>query len=268
MLLLKRLRRTQRGMTLVEVVIALGIFALALGGVLAALLQSRRLTEGSIAQNTALIIVQGYLEQMKKMEIKDLLGSAYASSPTDTNGKPSFYTAASYKIPTIRGPDTTTSTTASIADSLTVVPLAQGSSAPPTLSSITPGTTPTGAVDNLRNFDMAKDYTATQMSTSDTTATGTTVATQTWTAVWPGATSYPPYTNTDGTTNPNVSSTVGATDLKLNLWIWVKDLTASTPNATYVYGITIIYTYQYRDGARTRYVMGSIRNIRSLVPTL
>ncbi len=255
-------------MSLVEVVTALGILAFTLGGVLGALLQSRRMTEGSVAQNTALTIVQGYLEQLKKMELKDLLGSANATLPIDGNGNPTFYTAGSYKVPTIRGPDTNVATTASIADALTVVPLAQGSSAPPLPSSITPGTTPTGAVDNLRNFDMAKDYTATEMSTTDTTTVGTEATTQTWTAAWPGATSYPPYTNIDGSTNTTVSTTVGATDLRLNLWVWIKDLGGSTTNAANVYGITIIYTYQYRDGARTKYVMGSIRNIRSLVPTL
>lgn len=252
-------------MTLVEVVTALGIFAMMLGGMLAALMQSRRLTEGSVAQNTALIIVQGYLEQMKKMEMKDLLGSALCSSQLDANGNPSFYTGGNYAVPTIRGADTSTSTTASVADSLTVIPLAQGSSYPPSVSSLTAGVTPSGVVDNLRNFDMAKDTSATQMSSSDTSATTGTI---TWTSAWPQASTYPPYTNADGTSNVNVSSTVGATDLKLNLWVWVKDLGGSTTNASNVFGITIIYTYQFKDGGRTKYVMGSVRSIRSEVPTL
>ena len=40
-------RRGARGMTLIEIVLALSILALSLGGILAALLQSRRLTEAA-----------------------------------------------------------------------------------------------------------------------------------------------------------------------------------------------------------------------------
>jgi len=214
---------------------ALSILALSLGGILAALLQSRRLTEGSVIQNSAMTVVQGYVEQIKNMELKDVVN---ANKDPAAGGVPNL--GASFKIPT-RFKEPPASGADDGAD-----PLWTTAGAPPDLATLTPGVTPNNVVDNLKDFP------------DNTGATGTALA---WATVWPGARSYP-------TIDPNVkTSTPYATDLHLNIWVWVQDLTATTPNATLVYGITMIYTWQYQDGSKTRYIMGTVRTIRSAVPT-
>lgn len=221
-------------MTLAEVMVALAVLTLALGGILATLLQSRRLTERSVTQNSALTIVQGYIEQMKNMELVQVTGGQ------DLKGNP-VLVPASHAIPTLL-------------DSTTPDGLLTSAGTPPALNTITPGITPEGIVDNLRALDTAKDYSATSSTSTDTSGTGTTQST-TWSAIWPKARTFP-------------SARVGLTDLKLNLWVWVSDLSnTSTAQAQRVFGITIIYTWQYRDGARTQYAIGSVRTIRSVVPT-
>jgi len=62
-------------MTLVEVAVAMLILSMVIVILLGSLLQSRRLTEASIYQNTANIILQGYIEQMKNMEVAELTAS-------------------------------------------------------------------------------------------------------------------------------------------------------------------------------------------------
>ena len=205
------------------------------------------LTEGSVYQNTALTIVQGYLEQMKNMSINSLI------NPDPSTGSPRLTT--SFSIPALFS-DTTSD---SIQTSTGAVAL---------LSSITPGVTPSGTgigiVDNLRGFDMAKDPSATAETSTDTTA-GATTAQISWTTAWPSAIAANYAT---ATSNGVVSTTTGKNDLHLNLWVWVKDLSGSTTaNAKQVYGITIIYTWQYLDGGRIRYAIGSVSNIRSIVPS-
>ncbi len=59
-------------MSLLEVMSGMAILSMVSLGILAALLQSRRLTEGSIYQNTAVTAAQGYIEQMKNMEFDEL----------------------------------------------------------------------------------------------------------------------------------------------------------------------------------------------------
>jgi len=52
-------RSRRAAMTLVEVVVAVGVLALMLGGILSSLVQMRRQAAASVAQNSALTIVQG-----------------------------------------------------------------------------------------------------------------------------------------------------------------------------------------------------------------
>jgi Tfp pilus assembly protein PilV len=219
------------GMTLTEVMIALCVLALAMGGTFAALMQSRRLTEGSIGQNSALTIVQGYVEQMKNMELTELVGGS------DGKGNPVLNTA-SYSIPTRL-------------DESHTDPLLTSTGSPPALSSITPGVTPSGVVDNLKNVDMIRDSSSTSSYSADTTGAATTVQVP-WNTAWPGASTFP-------------AGNVGATDLKINIWVWVSDL--STSAAQRVYGVTLIYTSQYTDGGKVKYQLGTVRTIRSVVPT-
>ena len=222
-------------MTLVEILVALAVLALAAGGIFATLLQSRRLTEGSVVQNSALTIVQGYVEQIKNMELVQVVGGS------DTKGNPSV-NPASFAIPTRR-------------DSTTIDALQTSTGTPPLLSEITPGITPRGVVDNLRAFDTAKDATASDGTSSDSTTEATAKKVR-WTDVWPGARNYP------------AETTIGATDLKLNIWVWVADLSGTTtPQAQKAFGITLIYTWQFLDGGQPKYIVGTVRTIRSTVPT-
>jgi prepilin-type N-terminal cleavage/methylation domain-containing protein len=181
---------TPAGFTLVEIMMASVVMSIVLGGLLSMIMQSRRLTESSIVQNSAVNIVQGYLEQMKSMD--------YASVTLS--------------------PATGTATIATQLNESATDPLTLSNGTPPTtLPAI--GTTPTGAVDNVKSI----------------------------------AIRYP-------TVNPNDT-------LSLNLWIWVVDLTGSSTYVTNAKSITMIYTYTFRDGGRLRQTRGTIRSIRSVVPT-
>jgi len=64
--------------------------------------------------------------------------------------------------------------------------------------------------------------------------------------------------------NPAVNP---ADTLNLNIWLWVQDLTGTATDVTNSKAITMIYTYQFRDGGRVRSFRGSIRTIRSVVPS-
>lgn len=188
-------------MSLFEVCIAIGVLTLLLAGILAALLQSRRLTEGSIYQNSALTIVQGYLEQVKNME--------FASLP--------YYDKSGNLVP---GSGSSSTEVTTRIDEATTDPLLISSGSPPDLASITPGGSgPTGTVNN----DKIIDINQTPTSTND--------------------------------------------DLRLRLWVWIQDISDGTVDATEVRAITIIYHYRLTDGTRSRWFVGSVRNIRSAVPT-
>ena len=167
-------------MTLVEVVVALGVFALLLTGILAVLLQTRRLSSASVAQNCALIIVQGYIEQIKNLPLKDFVNA----SSTDPLNNPQL--TSSFALPTLKDPtdtDIVLSTTPSTVD-------------PTTLTGGTAGVTPTGAVDNLQSFTL-----------DSSTTTGTT----TWASIWPNASNYP--TTTPGKGDLHMNLWVLITDL-------------------------------------------------------
>ena len=184
--------------TLIEVLISSLVLAILSGGILSMIIQSRRLTEGSIVQNSVVTIMQGYIEQAKSMEYS-LLAPSLPSAPS-----------INPTIPTVL-------------DQATPDPLTLSWGAPPTtLPAI--GTTPTGAVTNTKTIAIKNPA-----------------------------------------VNPNDSIT-------LTIWIWVQDLTAipnniSGSNAITSKAITIIYTYQFRDGGRTRSTRNSIRTIRSVVPS-
>ena len=240
----RRRRQSDAGMTLVEIGLAMAILAMVLGGVLAALIQSRRLTEGSVSQNSAMTIVQGYVEQIKNMDLKDVVNSGTdPASGGVASLTSSFFIPTRYKDPPTSGSD----------DGLDSLQTSTG--LPPSLSQLTPGVTPavnpatgTGVIkDNLKDFS--------DLSGASGSAT-------TWANAWPGRQNDPDSTQV---TAPTLTPYPG--DLHLNMWVWVQDLTGSTPNAALVYGITVIYTWQYRDGSRIRYIMGTVRTIRSAVPT-
>lgn len=183
----------RRAFTLVEILVASVVFTIACIGILSMILQSRRLTEGSIVQNSVITVMQGYIEQMKNMEYGLLavsLPAAPATNPT---------------IPTAL-------------DEATPDPLTLSWGSPPTAMPAI-GTTPAGAVNNTKTITIKNPA-----------------------------------------VNPNDT-------LTLTVWVWVQDLTDLSLGVGGNKAITIIYTYQFRDGARLKSFRGSLRTIRSVVPS-
>ena len=232
-------RRRDRGraMTLVEVMFAVGVLTLVIGGLLATFMQSRRLTEGSVYQNAALTIVQGYIEQMKNMDIGQLVGGY------DAAGNPQLNTG-SFSIPVYY-------------DDLTLDALQTSTGTPPSITAVNSGVTPTGGavVDNLKTFDMTKDLDASNMSNVDDLNYAMT-AQVTWPSVWPGAQNYPVAT-----------VRAGKNDLHLNVWVWIKDESVASQRSSKIYSITLIYSWAYTDGGRVKYMSDVVRTLRSAVMT-
>jgi len=233
-------------MTLMEVVMALSIMAVVMAGILATFMQTRRLASASIAQNCAITIVQGYIEQLKGLPLKDFVNAL----PTDTQNLPNLTT--SYLLPTRKDQTTQVNPADDPPNGLqttpSTVPLAtlMGAMA-------TPGTTPALVVDNLQSFDM-----------DSRGATGTT----TWNLVWPHAnTALTPYPAYDARYPNNTNPTPGKSDLHMNFWVQITDLTPSATPLCKAYGVVIVYTWQYVDGGRVRYAMDSVRTVRSAVQT-
>lgn len=194
-------RRRIRAVTLVEVMIASTVLAVMCGGIISLIIQSRRMTEGSIVQNSIVTVMQGYVEQVKSMEY----GLLAPSPPSLLSPQPTIPTVKSETEP----------------DALT---LSWGT--PPTsLPAI--GTVPTGAVDNVKTIDIRTPL------------------------------------NADGT-----PATLNLSDrIELTVWIWVVDLTDLPNNIGGSKAVTVIYTYKFRDGGRTKSLRGSLRTIRSVVPS-
>jgi type II secretory pathway pseudopilin PulG len=221
-------------MTLVEVITALGVMGIMIAGILAALMQTRRLASASVAQNCALTIVQGYMEQLKNMPLQQFVNS----DPVDTQnnprlGPPLLMAANGFVLPTMKNQSDTTTQLRTTPTSVTLA----------TLTSAAAGVTPTGVVDNLQTFDM------------DLLSSGVTT---TWAAIWPGA-------NT--TLTPYPSTTPKVTDLRMNFWVQISDLTPSSSAKCKAYGFIIVYTWQYVDGGRIKFAKDSVRSIRSAVQT-
>lgn len=186
-------RRGARAFTLVEVLIASVVLSLLSLGVLAMIIQSRRLTEGSIVQNSVVTVMQGYIEQVKSMDYS-LLAPSLPSAP-----------ATPITIPTVL-------------DEVTPDPLTLSWGTPPTTMPAI-GTTPTGAVSNTKTIAIKNPA-----------------------------------------VNPN-------DNLNITIWVWVQDLTDISANVGGSKAVTMIYTYQFRDGGRLRSIRSSLRTIRSVVPS-
>jgi hypothetical protein len=124
-----------RGSTLIEVAMGATIMAVVFGGLAGTFLQSRRLTESSIYMNSALTVVQGYLEQIKSLEFSDLpyyrSGTLYRGIITSTDDK--VYTQLD----------------SDVYDILRISP-----GTPPNASLLVPYATPETAVDNFKTIDI------------------------------------------------------------------------------------------------------------------
>jgi|GEM_PF-1048165 len=62
----------RKGLTLAEVVIGLVVFAILMAAVSSAMVQSQKLSQANIMDNTAFTVAQGYLEQIKSISYSDL----------------------------------------------------------------------------------------------------------------------------------------------------------------------------------------------------
>jgi Tfp pilus assembly protein PilV len=185
-----------------ELMIAVTLLSVGVIAVLGSLLHARRLSEGSIYQNAAVTIVQGYVEQMKNMEFADLpyitsTGTVIAGTGTTSTQVPTRLSA-------------TVSDTLVISTATTI----------PAVSTINASaSTVTGVTDNIKLIDV-------NGTSSDTTD-----------------------------------------DLRLNLRVWIQDVSNTSVSATQVRAITVHYAWQSGTGLNARTYRSSVRTIRSAVPT-
>ncbi len=70
----------KRGFTLIESVVSLGVFTIVCLGVLAVVIQIRRLAENNVYQNTALTMAQGYIEQLRSLPFGELVNVSVAGT--------------------------------------------------------------------------------------------------------------------------------------------------------------------------------------------
>lgn len=183
--------------------IAVTLLSMGVIAVLGSLLHARRLSEGSIYQNAAVTIVQGYVEQMKNMEFADLpyltsTGTVIAGTGTTSTQVP-------------------TRLSATVSDPLVI----STATTIPAVSTINASASSalTGVTDNIKLIDV-------NGTSSDTTD-----------------------------------------DLRLNLRVWVQDVSNPSVSATQVRSITVHYAWQSGTGLNARTYRSSVRTIRSAVPT-
>lgn len=65
----------QSGLSLVEVMIAMVIFTMLALGITGTIIQSQRIAQNNILRNTAYTVVQGYLEQIKTLNVDQIEGA-------------------------------------------------------------------------------------------------------------------------------------------------------------------------------------------------
>ncbi len=125
-----------RGMTLVEVVTAIGVIGIVSTSLISASMLTRRLTEIAVYQSSVTAIMQGYLEQIKNMPFESLP----FSPPSGTSMSSGTYTTT-YALATQRDDVT--------ADQLILSPLA-----PLTTANLAPPAIPATVYDNTKTFDV------------------------------------------------------------------------------------------------------------------
>jgi hypothetical protein len=222
-----------------------------MAGILATFMQARRLSAASIAQNCAVTIVQGYIEQLKGLALNDFVNAL----PNDPQNNPNL--SVSYPLPTRKDQTTQVNLTDDPPNALWTTPpsvsLDTMTGATPGSTPVPPGGVPPGVVDNLQTFDMDSRGVA-----------GTT----TWDKVWPHANpALTPYPTYDARYPTNTNPTPGLSDLHMNFWVQITDLTPGATPLCKAYGIVIVYTWQYVDGGNVKYAMNTVRTIRSAVQT-
>jgi hypothetical protein len=202
-----------RAFTLVEVLVASLVLAALIIGMLGVLIQSRNLTEGSIYQNSANTIMQGYVEQIKNMEFADLpyIDRNGVAVPGSVSGAAT--TLLTRGVRRVTGED---GVVENISDPL----LISTTTTLPDPDALLQANAPAGVADNIKLYDI---------------------------------------NNTPN--NP-------ADDLRLRVWIWIRDISDPATDATNVRGITIFYSWRTNTtSSNARSFVGTVRSIRSAVPT-
>lgn len=108
--------QSTRALSLIEVVFATGLLTMVCLGVLQAMLQSRRMTEGSVRQASVASLVQGYMEQIKALKYAGDASNDLPSSPTTSPGSTAAdwnaYTSGEFGVvPTLEAKDAKQQTT-------------------------------------------------------------------------------------------------------------------------------------------------------------
>lgn len=89
-LLFFRRRLPSRGVTLVEVMVAMTLLVTLMVGFIASFLQSRRVTESSVLHAAASSLVYGIIEQLKGVDYTELLPSASVDANAPTSLTPPY----------------------------------------------------------------------------------------------------------------------------------------------------------------------------------
>lgn len=120
---------------MIELALGSTVMAFVFAGMMGAFVQSRRLTEGSVFQNSAITVIQGYLEQIKNMDFSEI----------------PYYSGSTLKRGSITTADNTIYTQLD-SDTMDVLRISTGT--PLSAATVTPGVVPSGVVDNLKLIDI------------------------------------------------------------------------------------------------------------------
>ncbi|MDD2764102.1 MAG: prepilin-type N-terminal cleavage/methylation domain-containing protein [Opitutaceae bacterium] len=186
-----------QGVTLVEVMVAMGLLATVMLGFLGTFVQSRRMTESSVMEAAATSLVYGLIEQMKGLDYVNLLPSpvadpATALDPQETTKAPPYIR--------LRVNQSKFTWLEVVYTPKPGLPQAPTSTPSPTATAVS-----LGAIDNVIG------------PLSLSTVTGTT-----------------------------------SQKLELHVWLWIDEIPDVDNDVVDVKKITLVYTYSYNDGYRTR----------------
>jgi type II secretory pathway pseudopilin PulG len=228
-------------MTLVEVMVAMGVFTIATLGILGTFLQSRHNTNFQKKQIQVETLIQGVLEQLKNRTAAELLatpvptvtaipaGQNCLTSMSNMNtfisngGTPPFVTVQLDTNPAV---DTNL-------DKLVLSP-------EPYISpnNINPGAIPVDTDGN--GFGDINGNGADDVGVNTV------------------------FIDTNGTNGLDGSTNITTDDLRINIMIWIKDYSAvSGPVTVPSKAILINYTWTYNDGKVTREMIGNARAIKT-----
>ena len=92
------------------------------------------------------------------------------------------------------------------------------------------------------------------LSVVHTTASGTPAAPTTTPSITATAASVSAIDNELGTLPLSTVSGTSSQQINVNFWVWIDEIPDSTKDVSEVKRITVVYTYTYQDGSRTRTV--------------